>query len=398
MKAAMVDSLAPHSWADIDLAALQHNFGVARQHAPGNRICAVVKANAYGHGVFQLAPALKQVMQPGDLFAVVTLREGQALRSRVDNTDTLLMRGPLNAEEMRHILEGGFFFVIHSSWQATLLFEALQAGIKPVSGCLNVWFKVNTGMNRLGMPPADAVELWQQLGQQAQQHGLSVKPVLMSHLAMSDDLESPMTPQQHAAFLELAEALPAESGGCTLAASAGILNWPQTHVGIVRPGIMLYGASPMIGREGPQDNLQPVMNLKSRLVAINEVKAGDTVGYGATYTAKQDMRIGIVGIGYGDGYPRHAPSGTPLIIFSQGRAHESRLAGRVSMDMLTVDLTDIPASIGDECLLWGAAHGASLSANRIADLCQTIPYELFCQITGRVQFNYQLPEQISSSS
>jgi alanine racemase len=378
--------LSAHSWADIDLSAVQHNFRRARELACGSRLCAVVKANAYGHGAPRIAAALHEVMQPDDLFAVVTLREALSLRQHIAHRPILLMRGPLDANEMAVVLQQDFFWVLHSAWQLSLLQQAWQQGIRPAGGKLNVWLKTNTGMSRLGMPISEVPAIWQQV----KELDADAELILMSHLACADDLQESLTPRQLQNFKTLADELGLkDSGHCTLAASAGILNWPQTHFGIVRPGIMLYGASPMIGREGPDEGLQPVMNLKSRLIAVNQVRAGDTVGYGATFTAPQDMQIGVIGIGYGDGYPRHAPSGTPVVIHAQGKAWDAALAGRVSMDMLTVDLTGIPAQAGDEVLLWGQAWGASLPADRIARLCHTIAYELFCQITARVEYRYR---------
>tara|TARA_R110002072_G_scaffold301164_3_gene480317 strand:+ start:102807 stop:104012 length:1206 start_codon:yes stop_codon:yes gene_type:complete len=381
-----VQELQAHSWADIDLAAVRHNFNLARALAAHSRLCAVVKANGYGHGAGRIAAALQPLLQADDLFAVATLREALSLRQTIKDTPILIMRGPLDTAEMQRILAEGFYWVLHSPWQADLLMTALAHGARLAGSVLNIWLKANTGMSRLGLPPAELLRIWQAIKAQDSTANL----VLMSHLATADDTQEMLTPRQLAAFRELAQTLGlADGSNCTLAASAGILSWPQTHFDIVRPGIMLYGASPMIGREGPDEGLQPVMNLKSRLIAVNEVKAGDSIGYGATFICPQDMRIGVIGIGYGDGYPRHAPSGTPVVIHAQGRAWDATLAGRVSMDMLTVDLTGIPAQAGDEVLLWGQAWGASLPADRIARQCQTIAYELFCQITSRVEFIYR---------
>jgi len=382
----MVDARS-HSWAVIDLQALRHNLSMVRQHAPGRRICAVVKANAYGHGVAPVATALRPVMQADDLFAVATLREAQTLRLQVPGTPILILRGPVSLEEMYAVLAQDFCWVLHSPWQLELLQQALAGATRPASACVKVWIKTNTGMNRLGLPAQRVAEMYQAIGAQ----GLQAQVVLMSHLATADDRTASLTQQQVQAFEQLGQALSAAGHELTttLAASAGILGWPQSHADIVRPGIMLYGSSPMMGREGPDENLQPVMNLFSRLIAVNEVSAGDTVGYGATFTAPRAMRIGVIGLGYADGYPRHAPSGTPVVIHAQGQAYFAPLAGRVSMDMLTVDLTDVPAQAGDEVLLWGQAWNASLPADRIAALCQTIAYELFCQVTGRVEFIYR---------
>ena len=379
-----------HSWAEIDLAAVQHNFRRARHYAPHSALCAVVKANAYGHGVEPIARALSDEFKGGDCFAVATLAEARCVHQALGLRDILILRGPLNAAELTEILASGFMWVLHSPWQAGLLKELLKELPKQqlAQGMpLRIWVKTNTGMNRLGMSDADLQDIWPWLQSLPQEKSL----VLMSHFASADEPDSPLTRSQIQNFVAQTEAvgLDPERSGASLSASAGILAWPQAQFSICRPGIMLYGASPMAGEHGPAFGLRPVMSLKSRLVTINNVKAGDSVGYGATYHCQKDMRIGIVGIGYGDGYPRHAPSGTPVLIHAAGKVWQAPLAGRVSMDMLTVDLTDIPASPGDEVLLWGQGWGQQLPAERIAELCQTIAYELFCQVTSRVKFIYQ---------
>jgi alanine racemase len=382
----MVES---HSWAEIDLQALRHNFRVARKTAPDSRLCAVIKANAYGHGADAVATALASELLPGDCVAVATLFEARRLRCSFTQHPVLILRGPLDAHELREMVQNGFYWVLHSPWQADLLREFLQnretSADTPLPE-LNIWLKANTGMNRLGLPPDQLLSIWQWLQQRPEPKQL----VLMSHFATADEPAHKLASSQLETFTSLSAQLQmTDSCARTLAASAGILALPQSHFSIVRPGIMLYGASPMLDTDGSHYDLRPVMNLKSRLVAINNVKTGDSVGYGATYHAKQDMRVGVIGIGYGDGYPRHAPSGTPVLIHAAGKVWEAPLAGRVSMDMLTVDLRGVPAEVGDEVLLWGQAWGQLLPAERIADLCNTIAYELFCQITSRVQFIYR---------
>ncbi|MEX0738862.1 MAG: alanine racemase [Pseudohongiella sp.] len=381
-----------HSWAEIDLAAVQHNFRRARHYAPDSQLCAVIKANAYGHGVEQIARALSHEFRGGDCFAVATLAEARRVYQALGLRDILILRGPVNAAELTEILATGFMWVLHSPWQADLLKQELAFSEDTLAPRmqfqpLRIWVKTNTGMNRLGMSAQAFADIWPWLKSLPQQTSLT----LMSHFATADEPALPLAASQLRNFEALADtvALDRECDGMSLSASAGILAWPQAHFSMCRPGIMLYGASPMVGEHGPAFGLLPVMSLKSRLVTINEVRAGDTVGYGATYHCQQDMRIGVIGIGYGDGYPRHAPSGTPVLIHAGGRVFEAPLAGRVSMDMLTVDLTGIPAAPGDEVLLWGQGWGQQLPAERIADLCQTIAYELFCQITSRVKFIYQ---------
>lgn len=381
----------PHAWAAIDLDALLHNLGVARSAAPGSALCVVVKANAYGHGVAPVVSSLRSAMKAGDQFAVVTLAEAVAVQQIAAGMPVLAMRGALDQQEMDRLLAQDIEFVIHSPWQLTLLEQSLASGVRPSLPSLRVWLKVNTGMNRLGLPASDVAGVWNAVATLASQYGLTCSRVLMSHLATSDDLQGPLTAQQHQSLESVRQTLTlTPSDQVSLAASAGILGWPQTHYSVVRPGIMLYGASPLLGRTGKQDGLRPVMNLKSRLIAVNRVSAGASIGYGATYRSDRDMMVGIVGIGYGDGYPRHAPTGTPVLLRTgDGQVHECSLVGRVSMDMLAVDLTGVDAQVGDEVLLWGQAWDRRLPAERIAELCHTITYELFCQITTRVTFHYQ---------
>ncbi len=386
-------AMPPHAWADIDLKAAQHNFLVAKSHlsSPLCRVCAVVKANAYGHGVEPIVAALDQVMAVDDQFAVVSWQEANLVKKAVPDRRVLVMRGPISPAEMEAILVDGMDWVIHSLYQTELLEQAFKANSPDVTDRLKhsgarVWLKINTGMNRLGMPVEDASQALSLLKALPVQLPLG----LMSHLATADDPSEALTDQQFMAFEQAGSDLTLPDGTLkTLAASAGILSWPQLHHDMVRPGIMLYGATPMVGRVGPDDGLRPVMNLKSRLVAINQVKAGESIGYGATYTAERDMRVGIIGLGYGDGYPRHAPNGTRTLIHTDQGVVTAKLAGRVSMDMLTVDLShDQSAKPGDEVLLWGQAWGQQLPANEIADAAGTIPYELFCRLTQRVPRRY----------
>lgn len=382
-------TMPPHAWADIDLKAVQHNFLLAKSHlsSPLCRACAVVKSNAYGHGVRPVVAALDQVMSTNDQFAVVSWQEAHVVKDVVPDRRVLVMRGPVSPDEMTAIVDGGMDWVIHSRYQLGLLLACIEADLTGVQSRLaesnaRLWIKINTGMNRLGMPVEDARKVLSALSELP----FTLPLGLMSHLATADDLDDSLTETQFLAFQQAqTELVLPDNTLKTMAASAGILSWPQLHMDMVRPGIMLYGATPMIGRVGPDEGLRPVMNLKSRLVAINHVKAGDSIGYGATYVADHDMRVGVIGLGYGDGYPRHAPNGTRTLVNTEQGVVAAPLAGRVSMDMLTVDLShDKSAKPGDEVLLWGQAWGHDLSANEIADAASTIPYELFCRLTQRV--------------
>lgn len=374
----------PHSWADIDLQALLHNLGRARECAPGKRVCTVIKANAYGHGVHRVAEALSAALTASDLVAVATLNEALALSETFSAAPILVLRGPLDMDELDILVRRGFHWTLHSRWQA----DALKKWLATVSETptLNIWLKINTGMNRMGLPAEDLQQVWSWL----QSLNAPGERVLMSHFATADEIGHPLTPIQLAGFERMTAALPgAERCSRSLSASAGILAWPQGQHDIIRPGIMLYGASPMGELTGAEQGLKPVMSLKSRLLAVNQIEAGQSVGYGASYQCPENMPIGVIGLGYADGYPRHVPSGTPVLIYAAGKVWQAPLAGRVSMDVLTVDLRGIPAQPGDEVLLWGQSWGSTLPAETIAKYAGTIAYELFCQVTSRVQFFYR---------
>lgn len=364
--------------ADIDLGALQHNFLVACKQRAESHVLAVVKANAYGHGVDQVAPALFRVMRPGDAFAVATVGEAERVRALLPNASILVMQGAVNPQELHRALSGRFWLVLHSPYQLQLLQEAQ---LPPGAG-LGVWLKLETGMNRLGMGFEDFEYCWRGL------QGLPGvgRRVIMSHLASADDLGSDSALRQQQRLQDMLQALVTDASDCSisLAASGGVLSWPQTHHDWLRPGIMLYGGSSVLGETGPERGLRPVMTLRSRIVSIKTVEAGDSIGYGATYTCSSRRCMAVVSIGYGDGYPRHAPNGTPVLVIGRDGPRRTEIIGRVSMDMITVALDDIDARIGDEVILWGQG----LPADEIATASGTISYELFCKITSRVPFQY----------
>lgn len=344
--------------ATIDLAALRHNLARARALAPRSRTVAVVKANGYGHGAGRLLPALAQA----DMLGVACIEEALALREAGAPQPVLLMEGAFAADELAACARLGFELAVHDEAQVAML-EA----VRPDRG-LSVWLKVDTGMHRLGVAPEAARALHARL--RACAGVATVRP--MTHFASADLPDPAPTMAQLARFNALD--LP---GQRSLANSAGLLAWPEAHADWVRPGIMLYGVSPFAGRTGAEHGLRPVMTLSTRLIAIRDVPRGDAVGYAGTWTAARPSRVGTAAIGYGDGYPRHAPSGTLVLV--SGRA--APLIGRVSMDMITIDLTDLPdAGVGDPVILWGDG----LPVERIAEAAGTIAYELLCGITGRV--------------
>jgi len=347
--------------AVIDLNALQHNLTRVRAAAPAARVMAVIKANGYGHGLIRIARALQQA----DALGVASLAEGIALRDAGIEQPVLLLEGVSEAAELSLAARQRLSLMVHHASQIELLEKTA------LDDRLDVWLKVDTGMHRLGIPTDAFPAAWQRL----QACACVADPVrLLTHLACADDRGSDMTPRQLALFAETIRGCDAE---CSAANSAGVLGWPDSHYHWVRPGIMLYGASPFIGDAGQDHDLQPVMTLRTRLIAINRFRKGDSIGYGATWRCPEDMPVGVAAIGYGDGYPRHAGTGTPVLVNGQ----RAPLVGRVSMDMICIDLRSVPtAAIGDEVELWGD----HLPVEEIARCAGTIAYELLCGITMRV--------------
>lgn len=369
------------AWASINLSSLKANLSVARSAAPHSSVVAVIKADAYGHGMIPAAHALSPELKQDDCFGVATIEEALTLRRAGIGKSILLLEGCLSEQELALALEHQLHCVIHSLYQLEMLVQYFQAN--PDTAPLKVWLKADTGMHRLGLNKVEFAQCWNEL----KDRQYVTELVFMTHLACADDVASAMTDGQVALLKTFIADLdaPSQSVRLSIAASGGILNWPDTHFDFVRPGIMLYGGSSKIGEYGQSKGLRPVMTLKARLIAIKSVAAGESVGYGATYTCQRDSCVGIVSIGYGDGYPRHAPSGTPVLLKTASGSTRVSTVGRVSMDMIAIDLSDCEgARIGDEVTLWGEG----LPADEIAALCGTISYELFCQVTARVHFIY----------
>lgn len=345
--------------ARINRAALSHNLGVARLATGTSRLLAVVKANAYGHGLLCAAEALRGA----DGFAVLRLDEAIALRTAGYSHPIVLLEGFFHADELIEISRLHLRPVIHREDQIDLLAKSHLP--QHIDGLL----KIDTGMHRLGLPVTRARAAAKRLMTLPQIAGLT----LMTHFACADETTIGVTAQldifRHATTgLDLP---------VSLANSAALLRYPETRGDWVRPGIMLYGASPFAEMTGQDLGLLPVMTLESRLIATQRVRQGEGLGYGLTFVADRDIRVGIVACGYADGYPRHAGTGTPILV--EGR--ETRTLGRVSMDMLCVDLTDCPtAHVGSPVTLWGDG----LPAERVAAAAGTIAYELFTAITPRV--------------
>jgi len=345
----------------VDPAALGHNLGRVRAVAPGRRVMAIIKADGYGHGLLRVADSL----QGADAFAVASLEEGLGLRAHGVRVPVLLLEGVFEAEELELAAQQSLDLVVHHRWQI----EALDRARLPRP--VRVWLKLDTGMHRLGFPAEEAAGLRARLGVSPNVAG----PVrFMTHLACADDLEDAATAAQLARLRAALAGLPGE---VSIANSAGVLGWPETRADWVRPGIMLYGASPFPGRRGRDDGLLPVMTLETCLIAVNRCAAGEAVGYGATWRCPEAMPVGVAAVGYGDGYPRHLPSGSPVLV----RGVRVPLVGRVSMDMVTLDLRTLPeARPGDRVVLWGEA----LPVEEVAEAAGTIAYQLLCGLTTRV--------------
>jgi alanine racemase len=347
--------------AVINLDALRHNLACARAAAPRSRVMAVIKANGYGHGLLRVAGALRDA----DALAVARVGEGVQLRDAGSRMRIVVLEGCFDERELAEAAGRNLDLVFHHPDQVRLL------QLTPVPRTPRCWLKVDTGMHRLGFDLDAAADAYAALAQAAPGEK---RPGLMTHLANADDLADPYTREQLASFRPLAQRLGA---AVSISNSAGLLGWPEAHGDWVRPGLMLYGASPFVGGRAASHGLRPVMTLRSRLIAVNRYRAGDRIGYGGTYVCREDMPVGVVAVGYGDGYPRHARSGTPVLV--GGR--RAPLIGRVSMDMISVDLRDVPgARVGDTAVMWGDG----LPIEEIAEWADTIPYQLTCGITPRV--------------
>lgn len=351
------------AFATIHLGALRHNLARVRALAPHSRVMAVIKADGYGHGLERVARALSAA----DAYGVAAIADGQRLRAAGIRHRTVVLSGIDEAGDLLEVRRLDLDIVVHHDHQLALL----RADRDPRP--LRIWLKLDTGMHRLGFDPARTDALLAELRALPNVHA---ELVLMSHFASSDEPEQPSTAIQFGHFrLATAHAHAARS----IANSAAIVHCPEAHAEWVRAGGALYGLSVEHGRCGADDGLRPAMSLSSKLIAINRVRRGERVGYGGRYECPEDMDVGVVAIGYGDGYPRSAPSGTPVLL--HGRV--APIIGRVSMDLMTIDLRKHPdAKVNDRVLLWGP----ELPVERIATAAGTISYELTCGVTRRVMF------------
>lgn len=355
--------MARNTEAIISTNALRANVERVRAYTSQQKIMAVIKANAYGHGSVNVATTIEPQV---DAFAVCCLEEGLELRESGIKKPIILLEGFFQAEELPTILKNRLQVVIHSAFQLHVLQQA------KLSRQLDVWLKVDSGMHRLGFNLKDVHQVWQML----QELPKIAKPIrLMTHLACADNLQDESTPLQIHRFTKVAKDWETER---SVANSAGIIGWPQSHGDWVRPGIMLYGSSPFPGRTGEEEELSPVMQFQSTLINIRRCRKGDNIGYGATWTCPQAMLVGVIATGYADGYPRHAPTGTPVLV----NGKRVPLIGRVSMDMITVDLRGQPnVREGDSVILWGK----DLPVEEVAHHAGTISYELLSKVGSRVR-------------
>ncbi|MBA6295331.1 alanine racemase [Colwellia sp. MB02u-9] len=346
--------------AIIDLDALSDNYQLIQSLSPKAKILAVLKANSYGHGLELIAKALPNA----DAFGVARIDEALALRAAGIVKPIVLLEGFFAKEDIDILAASNLQTIVHNEQQLAAILDAtLDAPLK-------VWLKIDTGMHRLGINPEQLAHFYQAL---SQSKNVQQPIVLMSHLGCADDKNNLATAKQISLFDQLSADLPLEK---SLANSAGVLLWPESHYQWIRPGLLLYGVSPLAA-DSYIDGIAPVMTLQSSLISVREIAAGSAVGYGGAWVSESKTIIGVVAIGYGDGYPRHAPNGTPVLI--NGR--RVPLIGRVTMDMITVDLgAQSQDSVGDIATLWGKG----LAVEEVAEFATTIPYELLCNITRRV--------------
>jgi alanine racemase len=346
----------------IDTGALRHNLEVIRRLAPKSRVMAVIKANAYGHGLVTAARAL----DAADAFAVARLDEGLALRGAGIKAPIMLLEGVFDREQLEAAAAADLQLVVHSQEQIELLRAA------PPRCQFKTWLKLDSGMNRLGFKGEAFQAAHAELAATAAVIG---RVNLITHLACADTPELPTTAEQLMVFAAATRALDGER---SIASSAALLGFPESQADWIRPGLLLYGVSPLRGFTGADHGLLPVMSLRSQIIAIKDLAVGDQVGYGGDWTATRPTRLAIAAIGYGDGYPRSVSSGAPVLV----NGEHAVLAGRVSMDMLGIDVTEVqrPPKVGDPVVLWGQG----LPVEEIAIWAETIPYTLLCGINQRV--------------
>jgi len=357
--------MARPAHALIDLDAIRHNYAQAKALSPNSKAIAIIKANAYGHGAVMVGKALSA---QADAFGVACLEEALELRESGIENPILLLEGIFEPEELLDVDQHRLMIAVATYRQLQWLLEA------KLEHPVDVFLKMDSGMHRLGFAPEETKAVYQQLAQC--KHINSV--VLMTHFAQADEADTSFTEQQVSCFENAAAHIAAP---CALSNSAGILSDAKANQHYIRPGIMLYGATPMGTDHASDALLKPAMSLRSAIFSIRDLPVGERIGYGGRFVCDRPTRVGVVAMGYADGYPRHAVDGTPVWV----NGHMSRIIGKVSMDMLTVDLTDLPhIKEGDPVELWGE----HVSANLVADHSATIAYTLFTGVTRRVPLRY----------
>lgn len=343
----------------VDVSAVKANFEVVQRCAPGARVIAIVKADGYGHGVERIASALADYT---DAFGVASLEEAIKLRRANIRQPIVLLEGPFAVTELNDISTYELDTVVHTLQQATWLSKSKHL--------IPAWVKIDSGMHRLGFAPSEVESVVRLL----KRRGRTIR--YMTHLASANHHNDESVDQQVRAFYAVSETQDAE---CSISNSGAVIGWPNLRAEWVRPGLMLYGVSPFEGSKGTDHGLTPAMTVESELIAVREVEAGGSVGYGRGYVCPERMSVGVVAFGYGDGYPRNAGTGTPICV----AGIRTQVIGQASMDMLTVDLRPIKnASIGAPVVLWGP----DLPVEEIAEYANTIPYELLCRVKMRARY------------
>ncbi|MBK6658063.1 MAG: alanine racemase [Proteobacteria bacterium] len=342
----------------INPRAARHNLEWVCRHAPGARVMAVIKADGYGHGIARMA----RIFDGADAFAVAAIEEAVTIREAGIGKPIVLLEGPFEAAELELVNALGLEVVVYNHEQLDMLVGAPKPRV--------LWLKFDTGMHRLGFSPEHAADAI------ARARALDVPLRFMTHFANTHHRGDASVHAQVDAFEAL---LAGQAGERSLANSGAVLGYTRAHGDWVRPGLMLYGVSPFDHEVGSDLGLQPVMTLRSRLISVRQVRAGEAVGYGGAYVCPEDMPVGVLAYGYGDGYPRHAQTGTPVLV----RGIRTQVIGHCSMDMMTVDLRPVPdARFGDAVTLWGEG----LPIEEVARASGTIPYELLCRVRMRAQY------------
>ena len=344
-----------HAIVSISQSALTHNLSVVKQLTPGAKVVSMIKANAYGHHLDCIHP----LVDGSDRLAVSELSEAEKLRA-ITQRPILLLSGVYSEGELHRAISLDCHIVVHHTSQIAIINSTQQA--------VNVWLKIDTGMHRLGLSATEYKECLSLF----EVNSLVEVACVMSHFACADEVDHPMNKTQLNNF----KALTVKANNRSIANSAAILSQTEIAFDFVRPGIMLYGASPF---NTPDNKLKPAMKLSAPILSIKTLQAGESVGYGATWVADKDTTLAVIGIGYGDGYPRHAKNGTPVLI----NGVLCPLIGRVSMDLICVDISSAKASVGDSAVLWGDEQ---LRVEVVANNSDTISYELLTGLSARVSF------------